>query len=155
MFETIVWATDGSELADRALEHVTALASCHHSRIVAIHANEMLGGRFGNAPLLADEPDLHTKIDRQVAELRKAGFEAELEVPAGGKDIPLLIANAAKDVGADLIVVGTHGHGGIAATLLGSVARGLTHTASCPVLVVPPPREVEESETRQVTAAVD
>ena len=147
MFETIAWATDGSELADRALEHVIALARCHHSRIVAIHANEMLRGRFGNAPLLADEPDLRAKIDGQVAKLRADGFEATLEIPAEGKDIPLLIANAANDVAADVIVVGTHGHGGIAATLLGSVARGLTHTASCPVLVVPPPREVRQPET--------
>ena len=39
-----------------------------------------------------------------------------------------------------MIVVGTHGHGGFAAALLGSVARGLLHTASCPVLAIPPER---------------
>ena len=50
MFETIVWATDGSELADDALEHVRKLAEIHGSRIVAVHANELLTGRFGGAP---------------------------------------------------------------------------------------------------------
>jgi hypothetical protein len=50
MFETIVWATAGSELADHALVSVMELARRHHSRIVAVHANELLKGRFGGAP---------------------------------------------------------------------------------------------------------
>ncbi|TML75255.1 MAG: universal stress protein [Actinobacteria bacterium] len=45
----------------------------------------------------------------------------------------------AENVEADLIVVGTHGHGGFTAALMGSVARALCHTAGRPVLVVPPP----------------
>ncbi len=58
MFETIVWATDGSELADRAFRSASSSPAQHHSKIVAVHANELLKGRFGGAPLLADEPDL-------------------------------------------------------------------------------------------------
>ncbi|HXH95849.1 MAG TPA: universal stress protein, partial [Gaiellaceae bacterium] len=87
MFETIVWATDGSELADRALPHVTELAQEHRSKIVAVHANELLYGRFGGAPLLADEPDLQAKIERQVHDLRDAGFDATLEVRTDGHDV--------------------------------------------------------------------
>ena len=51
MFETIVWATDGSDLADGALEHVVELAKTHRSRIVAVHANELFIGRYGGAPV--------------------------------------------------------------------------------------------------------
>ncbi|MBV8258174.1 MAG: universal stress protein [Actinobacteria bacterium] len=153
MFETIAWATDGSELADRALETVKSLARTHHSKIVAVHANELLRGRFGGAPMLADEPDIRGKIEKQVEDLRAAGFDAELEIRSGGSDIPLLIAHAAEDVGADLIVVGTHGHSGIAAALLGSVARGLTHYAHSPVLVVPPPRAVPAPEPEGAAVA--
>jgi nucleotide-binding universal stress UspA family protein len=138
MFETIAWATDGSELADKALEHVRELAEIHGSRIVAVHANELLTGRYGGAPLLADEPDLAEKIAAQVDELRAAGFDAKLEVRTGGKDVAKLVADAAEAVGADLIVVGTHGRGGVTAALMGSVARGLCHTSHLPVLVVPP-----------------
>lgn len=144
MFETIVWATDGSELADHALEHVRELAAIHHSRIVAVHANELLHGRFGGAPLLADEPDLREKIGRQVAELRETGVDARLEVRSGSQDVATLIARAADDVDADLIVVGTHGHGGLTAALMGSVARALCHTARRPVLIIPPPRGAEK-----------
>jgi nucleotide-binding universal stress UspA family protein len=143
MFETIAWATDGCELADKALGHVRKLAEIHGSRIVAVHANELLPGRYGGAPLLADEPDLEEKIAGQVAELRADGFDAKLEIRTGGQDVAKLIATAAEDVGADLIVVGTHGRGGVTAALMGSVARALCHTSHLPVLVVPPAREAE------------
>ncbi|HZT94471.1 MAG TPA: universal stress protein [Gaiellaceae bacterium] len=139
MFRTIVWATDGSELADRALEQVRELAQQHGSRIVAVHANELLRGRFGGGPLFADEPELEEKIGRQVEDLRNTGIDATLEIRSGSRDVATLIAQATEDVEGDLIVVGTHGHGGLAATLMGSVARGLCHTARTPVLVVPPP----------------
>lgn len=155
MFETIAWATDGSELADKALEHVRKLAEIHGSRIVAVHANELLTGRYGGGPLLADEPDLREKIAGQVDELREAGFDAELNVRTGSQDIARLVESAAEQVGADLIVVGTHGRGRVAGAVMGSVAKGLCHTSHRPVLVVPPVRSGERlsDETEQLTTA--
>jgi nucleotide-binding universal stress UspA family protein len=153
MFKTIVWATDGSELADGALEHVRELARDHGSRIVAVHANELLRGRFGGSPLLADEPDLQAKVTKQVEELKSVGIDATLEVRNGSRDVATLIAEAAEDVDADLIVVGTHGHGGFTAALMGSVARALCHTAGRPVLVVPPPHAAKRpAPTEELTA---
>ena len=140
MFKTIVGATDGSELADAALEHVRELARLHKSRIVAVHANELLQGRAGGSPIFADEPELEEKIGKQVEELRAVGVDATLVIRTGTKDVATLIADAADEVDADLIVVATHGHGGIAAAIIGSVARALTHTARRPVLVGPPPK---------------
>ena len=145
MFETIVWATDGSELADDALEHVRKLAEIHGSRIVAVHANELLTGRFGGAPLLADEPDIRDKIADQVEDLRAAGFDATLEIRSGGHDVATLLEQAAEDVDAGLIVVGTHGHHGVTAAFMGSVARALCHASHRPVLVVPPVRAAVSS----------
>jgi nucleotide-binding universal stress UspA family protein len=142
MFETIVWATDGSEHADRALTHVIELARAHHSKVVAVHANELLEGRYGGAPLLADEPDLIAKIKGQVAELHELGIDAELKVVKGTRDVHELIAAAAREVEAELIVVGTHGWGGFRAAVLGSVARGLLHAATCPVMAIPPEQRV-------------
>lgn len=138
MFKTIVWATDGSEHADRALPFVKGLARAHRSKIVAVHADEVLAGRFGGGSLYADDPELVKKIERQVEELREGGYTAELRVIRGVDGMATMIARAAKDADAELIVVGTHGHGGIAAALLGSVARGLLHEAECPVLAIPP-----------------
>jgi nucleotide-binding universal stress UspA family protein len=144
MFKTIVWATDGSELADTALDTVRELAQQDNSRIVAVHANELFRGRASGAPALADEPELEQKIGRQIEELRKVGIDATLEIRNGNRDVATLIAGAAKDVDADLIVVATHGAGGFKAALMGSVARALCHAAGRPLLVVPPPKHVQQ-----------
>jgi nucleotide-binding universal stress UspA family protein len=53
------------------------------------------------------------------------------EVPAGPA-----IAEEAKRVGADLVVVGTRGHTGLKHLLLGSVAERTLRLADCPVLVI-------------------
>jgi nucleotide-binding universal stress UspA family protein len=155
MFETIVWASDGSELADKALEHVRTLAGIHRSRIVAVHVNELLTGPFGGAPLLADETEIEEKLAGQVEDLCAAGFDARLEIRTGGQDVAKLLADTADDVGADLIVVGTHGRGGVAAAIVGSVARRLCHTSHLPVLVVPPARKAQSAgdESERFTAA--
>ncbi len=155
MFETIVWATDGSELADRALEQVRQLAEVHGSRIVAVHANEVLTGRLGGAPVLADEPDIRERIESQVAELRAVGFDARLEVRSGSADAATLVERAAEDVDADLIVICTHGRGFVTATAKGSMARALCHRSSRPVLVVPPAGRSERKpdEAARLTTA--
>jgi nucleotide-binding universal stress UspA family protein len=155
MFETIVWATDGSELADSALPLVTGLARRDGSKIVVVHANEVLSGRFGGAPMLADEEDLRVKIEKQVAELREAGFAADFTVETHTRTgVAEMIAGVATDVGADLIVVGTHGRGVAASVLLGSVAKDLLHLATCPVLVATPVREPAASKVgERVTVA--
>jgi nucleotide-binding universal stress UspA family protein len=46
------------------------------------------------------------------------------------------IANTAKEIGADLIVMGTHGRGGVGHLLIGSVAERVIRLASCPVMTV-------------------
>lgn len=154
MFKTIVWATDGSELADVALDHVRELAREDGSRVVAVHANELLRGRPSGHPALADEPELEEKLQRQVEELRSAGVDAKLVVHAGNRGVATLIAEAADEVDADLIVVATHGAGGVAAAVMGSVARALCHTARRPLLVIPPARKPERAALDDQLAAV-
>jgi nucleotide-binding universal stress UspA family protein len=153
MFKTIVWATDGSELADRALEDVVKLAKIHGARIVAVHANEVLPGRFGGWPA-ADEPDIRAKLQHQVYELRASGVDARLEIRSGTEDAAKLVERAAEEVGADLIVVGTHGRGAVGAALTGSFARRLFHLSRRSVLLVYPNRAFERSdgEARQLKA---
>lgn len=57
------------------------------------------------------------------------------EVTTGENPAAEIVALARAD-GYDLIAVGTHGHSGWREAILGSVARSVMHTATCPVLVV-------------------
>ncbi len=139
---TIIWATDGSDLADRALDVVRDFAKNWTTppRIVAVHIDQRWTGREMNVSKLAGEEDLETKIEAQVQALEDEGFETAFELRRSHRmeDESALIASAAAELDAQLIVVGTRGQGRVAGALFGSVAQGLLHSAPCPVLVVPP-----------------
>ena len=154
MFGTIVWATDGSESADRALPYAKELAGRGDGRLVVVHSKEMLVGRAGGYPVQADEDEVETKIERQIAQLREEGVDASFELVSGSvSHAAHMIAEAAREVGADLIVVGTRGHTAIAGLLLGSVTQRLLHIAPCPVLSVPAVAQVHQQTDGPEVAA--
>jgi nucleotide-binding universal stress UspA family protein len=155
MFNTVLWATDGSAAADRALPFAKELAGEDGSLIV-VHCNELFVGRAGGHPVRADEGDLQAKIGGQVAEARDDGFQATLKIVATGSRSPAhLIAEVAKEAEADVIVVGTRGHSAVVGLFLGSVTQRLLHVAPCPVLAVPPLAEPAVSEREPVGAAAE
>jgi nucleotide-binding universal stress UspA family protein len=138
MFKTIIWASDGSESADRALPTALDLVAEGNAKLVVVHADELLVGRGGRMPSLADEPEVQSKLASKVNELIESGVDATFHLVSGeGKDPAALIADVAYASDADLIVVGTRGHRPIAGMLLGSVTQRLLHVAPCPVLAVP------------------
>jgi len=141
MFETIIWPTDGSELADTALPAVEELARKCGSTIVAVHAaQEFRGGRSAGVPTLANEDELQLKIGRQVDTLELHGFDVQLVARRSShEDAAHVIAAVAEEKRAELIVLATHGRGAVGTALFGSVAKELLHLAPCAVLVVPQP----------------
>ena len=145
MFQTIVWATDGSPSADRALPVVRALAGQAGSRVVVVHNIELMVGRAGGYPVDLHEDELRAKIEGQAKELQDSGVTTRIDVVTGGMFGPAhVIAEVAEREGADLIVTGTRGHTPVVGLLLGSVVQRLLHIAHCPVLAVP--------DTRHATA---
>src|SRR5579872_6197489 len=77
MFKTIVWATDGSESADRALELAAELAATPGAKLFAVHAVEhFAGGRSSGYPVRVDEDDLKASIRRQIESIREDGVDA-------------------------------------------------------------------------------
>jgi nucleotide-binding universal stress UspA family protein len=140
MFRKVMWATDGSDAADRALPLAKALAADGGGELLVAHCEEltMPGKAGGSFPVHADEGELKVKIERQVAELSEEGVSASVQMMrsrVGGA--AHAIADAAREGGAEVIVVGTRGHTALAGLLLGSVTQRLLHISPCPVLAVP------------------
>jgi nucleotide-binding universal stress UspA family protein len=148
MFKTIVWGTDGSPSADKALPLVRSLAESGGS-VFAVHAVEhFLSSYEAGRPVYGDEQEMKAKIERQMAELRSDGLAAETKVVhASGIRPAHLIADAARELEADVIVVGTRGHTPLAGLMLGSVTQRLLHIAPCPVLAVPALEQGARPET--------
>jgi len=138
MLTSIIWATDGSDYADHALPFVEELAKALSASITVVHVDQRLVGRAGGYPVYVDEPELKTKVRNQAAQLRESGFDATCRILTGTVHAPAdLIAEVAREIGADLIVVGSHGRGYLTSALAGSVTTRLLHVAPCPVFAVP------------------
>jgi nucleotide-binding universal stress UspA family protein len=138
MFKNIIWATDGSEAAERALATALELVEASGGGLLVLHADERLAGRAGGASALADEEDIESRLEAKVQELHLAGVDATFNVICDMNREPAdLIAEVARDTHSDLIVVGTRGHGRLAGAMLGSFTQRLLHVAPCPVLAVP------------------
>jgi nucleotide-binding universal stress UspA family protein len=140
MFKKIIWATDGSAGADRALGYARDLARAHGAELLVVHSEEMSSGRGSiGYTRRVDEEDLEAKVKRQAAELAASGIAASVKIMEGHAPVAALIAEVAQDIGADLVVVGTRGHTPLGGLLVGSVTTRLLHTLHCPVLAVPAP----------------
>jgi nucleotide-binding universal stress UspA family protein len=140
MFSKVIWATDGSEAADRALPQAKALVVDSGGELVIVHCEEWMPSapRSGHYPAHADESEMKAKIEAQMAELVKHGVKATLQTvssEAGGA--AHAIADVARAQGTEVIVVGTRGHTPLGGLLLGSVTQRLLHITPCPVLAVP------------------
>jgi nucleotide-binding universal stress UspA family protein len=138
MFKVIIWATDGSKAAGQALPYAKGLAQADGARLVVVHVDEFGAGRGVGYSVNVDEAEVQAAIRKQIEDLKREGFDVVLQasrVWMGGA--AHVIAEIAKQEGADLIVAGTRGHGPLSGLLLGSVTHRLVQIAHCPVLVVP------------------
>lgn len=103
-----------------------------------VHVAQHYATKTGLA-VYPDEDVVKAKLEETVQQLARDGFKPSLRiVDHVGPQPAHEIADIAREVGADLVVMGTRGHGPIAELLLGSVVLRLLHVAPCPVLAVPP-----------------
>jgi nucleotide-binding universal stress UspA family protein len=136
MYETVLWATNASPLADGALAEALALLQ-PGGHLIAFYCDERFDtGRARGASLLVDTLDRQAKLRTQVEELHADGIDATLVVDTTSRHVVGEIARAAEEHGAGAIVCGTRGFGIVAGAVAGSVAMRLPHVAGCPVIVV-------------------
>lgn len=131
----IVVGIDGSPASERALDFACDEAKLWDAELHVVHAwSYPYHGRRASAkePRELMERDATEELDAATERARLAGA---VVVPhlTEGQAVAVLI-EAAGD--ADLLVVGSHGHGSVIGSLLGSTSQAIVHRAPCPVAVV-------------------
>jgi nucleotide-binding universal stress UspA family protein len=152
---TILHPTDLSDASRPAFGYACDLSREYGARLVVLYALEPI------APLAADgivfPADDDTARAMARTELDVLGpVEPTIDVERVLRDGPAVetILGLADEVRADLIVMGTHGRGGLGRLLLGSVAEQVLRRAHCPVLFVKagmpvPPAEPDSAARRR------
>lgn len=148
--KTIVVAIDFSNATPLVLRQAKLQAKSHGARLHLIHViePEPSCAAYGFTP--NEVPALQAyqgEARRRATEkLQALAGEVSTGLPDAGAQVaegsPLrCIADCVEEQQADLLILGSHGHGAIASLLLGSVAEGMVRRALVPTLVVPAPPE--------------
>jgi nucleotide-binding universal stress UspA family protein len=143
-FRSILVPLDGSPLAEQALPLATriALQSGAKLRLVLVHQLPTRKEDLMSAKTMASLELAGRKADRDYLRriqdgLRQRGVKLSSEVTLRGAIGPQ-IARYVREMGVDLVIMGTHGRGGVRRAWLGSVADYLLHHLDVPVLLIRP-----------------
>jgi nucleotide-binding universal stress UspA family protein len=137
--ETIVVGTDGSQDAARGLRYAADIAAKAGAELVVAHATGP--GDVVHPRGVDPQVDLDIRweqVEEWCAPLRATGVDYDVALVEGDARTALL--DLARDRSADLLVIGSRGHGPVGRLLLGSVATSLAQHSELPVTIVPAPR---------------
>lgn len=155
-YRTVVVGTDGSASSLRAVDRAGAVAARHSAKLIVANAHFINDekGSWGRPPSHGRDTDRHA-VDILKSEAYQVHGDApcyeilhearERAKAAGAKDIeerPIIgapvgaLVDLAREVNADLLVIGDAGLHTIAGRLLGSVPGGVSHRATTDVLIV-------------------
>jgi nucleotide-binding universal stress UspA family protein len=140
-FKTILHPTDFSPAASEALRIACSLAREHGAKLILVHvAQQPISGVAGMAvppppPPVINWSGLQAQLNAEAAGIQSVLVETRL---MEGEPASAIVAMA-REMGADLIVIGSHGRTGLDRLLMGSVAEHVVRKASCPVLTVKSP----------------
>jgi nucleotide-binding universal stress UspA family protein len=140
--KNILVPTDLTEGAEEALDYACELAislgaRIHLLNVIGIPALGVpeLGVAITSNVIDSLITENQSALDKLADRKRAAGVDiGEVLLKTG--DARDVINQTAKELGADLIAMGTHGRRGVTRALLGSVAETVVRTAPCPVLTV-------------------
>jgi nucleotide-binding universal stress UspA family protein len=135
--DRILLATDGSEPSERALAFAIDLAKGTGAtlEILSVRPARSPGPvAAGTLVLEADELGPEQIAAAAASKARSAGVDAHAHAAHG--DVVACIADAARTLGAELLVVGSRGLGSVSGAMLGSVSHALVRRSPVPVTVV-------------------
>ena len=141
MYKKILVPLDGSELAKKALGEAEMWAKFFEAEIVLFQVVPFMpiyGSPELVTPLIVDEKQkeaVEKYLTNLGEELKKRGFRVTVMVKTG-QQVAAEIIDSAKEVGAELIVMSTHGRSGITRWVLGSTAHKVIIRAETPILLV-------------------
>jgi nucleotide-binding universal stress UspA family protein len=138
-FERILVAVDFSEVSERALEHALELAEKLGAEVTVLHAYQIPIYDFPDGTIvpsaehaarIADASQKH--MDAMIAKHRERGVKLAGMLRQGPPAEEILAA--AKELGPDLLVLGTHARGPLGRAFYGDVAVAVIRAATLPVL---------------------
>lgn len=140
----ILCPVDFSDFSHRALAHAVALAKWYQADLTVLHVVPLLvvadvqtgrAAAVGRTLMPQTREHVEEVLRQSLDAAGASGMPARLEADEGETSRRILEHAKADD--ADLIVMGTHGRGGIEGLLLGSITTKVVWGAPCPVLTVP------------------
>ncbi len=145
----ILIATDGSETARAAIDAGVELAAEHHADVVFVHVTSLLElapkENGAEAPKRIPRTETDPALREALQRARQRGIPAKAELLIGYA--PKEILRLARDIDADLIVVGSRGLGRVKSVVLGSTSREVLAKADRPIMVV------RDTEARELVGA--
>ena len=141
MAKKILYATDFSSASAHTFDEALKIAKLTGADLViahVLHFPPMVGSAFipnAEETEAAMRDWCKHRLDQLAANARTAGTDAETVLREGAVVHAGILA-IAEEIGAALIVVGTHGHTGLSKLVLGSVAARVITEAECPVVSV-------------------
>ena len=141
--QNILVPIDFSSITESVVDIAKTLAECFSSRLWLIHVAspdpDFVGYDAGPQSVrdqLAEHlREEHQRLQATAAELRKAGIDTTALLVQGATAEKILAE--AEEHSADLIVMGSHGHGAMHRALMGSVSERVLRKAACPVTIIP------------------
>jgi nucleotide-binding universal stress UspA family protein len=160
--QSIVLALDGSSLAEQAIPMAQAIAERAHAKLklVLIHEPNPL---MEPGPVYAKIELAMQKADREylksaTARVRERLGRAVSSAVVQGIPVAQTLSTYSRELGADLIIMTTHGRGGIRRAWLGSVADQMIRSSEIPILVIRPTEKGEAklpAELKEILVALD
>jgi len=136
---TILHPTDFSDRSGNAFQLACALTRDYGARLVVLHVSVPPTIVYGQGILPPDPEILRQEAKEQLDRLQAPQADARAERRLEEGDPATEVLRLAREIGANLIVMGTHGRTGLGRLLMGSVAEQVVRKATCPVLTVTTP----------------